>query len=171
MAKIQPIPSELKEIMSMPDHYILKLNTFGRCKEAHVRIALEGWPIERTCAAFGISSTWYRNRSLRFGYGWLEEHKKRQVEIDAADEKWNAWQAKVFTALGYKAVGDPTDESAYEVFGNRFYRSKLCKNKSIELFDDDGDVNDVDMSQITPTDLATFRDQFWVDWNQQQKNH
>lgn len=171
MAKTQPIPDELQVFMNMPEHYILKMNTFDRCKQAHCRIVLDGWPVERTCAAFEISSTWYRNRSLRFGAEWIAEWEEKSKIIDAEYVKWDAWEAKVFEALGYKAVGDCTDDSAYDVFGKRFYHSELFKTKSIKIFDDDGDIDDIDMSHITPADLATFRDQFWIDWNQQRNNH
>lgn len=44
-----------------------------KCQYIYTKTEHEGWPVERSCALFNISSVWYRNRVMRNRELWEAE--------------------------------------------------------------------------------------------------
>ena len=46
-----------------------------RAQYIYKKVKFEGWPVEKSCVLFEMSSTWYRNQVLRFAGEWNKEHQ------------------------------------------------------------------------------------------------
>lgn len=82
MVSQKPLPPAMKDLKD--DEKTLEMFIAWpiemRCQYIYGKTEHEGWPVERTCAMFKISSSWYRDRAMRFGDEWENEYQQIQEE-------------------------------------------------------------------------------------------
>ena len=92
MVTKKALPPDMKELKDNEDmlNIYLAWPIQMRCEFIHGKTEHEGWPVERTCAMFQISSTWYRDRVMRFGDEWENNYQHVQEE----NIKFNEFHAR-----------------------------------------------------------------------------
>lgn len=56
---------------------ITGMTTYEKAEAIYVKVRCLGWPLERTCIIFGISSNWYRHLEIKHAEQLKKYAKKR----------------------------------------------------------------------------------------------
>ena len=151
MAKPQSIPDELQAMLDKPNEIVLNMSTLNRCKDAYLKITYAGWPVEKTTAAYGLSSTWFRKVSVRNYPEWEAEQKEILK------------QRHMLGLVGFdydKESGSRDD--AWWVFLGILFSSPL--NAKVNVDDDEGIC---DYEDVTDADIMSLKPEFWLKWDAQ----
>lgn len=113
MASHNPLPQDMTELKDNKNELDIYLAwpIQMRCELIHRKTEHEGWPIERTCAMFQVSSSWYRDRAMRFGDEWENEYKRVQEE----DMKFNEFHIRATKIINLDFSNDANINRLYEI--------------------------------------------------------
>ena len=112
MAK-KTIPDDMKQTM---DNKILMSRYIDwpvvqRCRFIYNKVMHNGWPVDRSCALMDVSTTWYRNRAMRFSDLWDAEH---QETIDA-DQKYQKFLDRASKIMHVDFNHDANADRLYDI--------------------------------------------------------
>lgn len=115
----KPIPEDMKDYMNNESirETISSYTTMKRCMLAYKKINFSGWPTERTCALFDISTTWYRNRVMRYGAEWDAEF----VRVLNADRLYKEFIIRAGDIMHVDFENELNDLGLYDVIADGKY--------------------------------------------------
>ena len=113
MVSHNPLPQDMTELKDDKNELGIFLSwpIQMRCELIHRKTQHEGWPVERTCAMFQVSSTWYRDRAMRFGDEWENEYQSIQDE----NMKFNEFHERATKIMGFDFSTDANINRLHEI--------------------------------------------------------
>ena len=113
MVSHNPFPQDMTELKDDKNELGIFLSwpIQMRCELIHRKTQHEGWPVERTCAMFQVSSTWYRDRAMRFGDEWENEYQSIQDE----NMKFNEFHERATKIMGLDFSTDANINRLHEI--------------------------------------------------------
>ena len=156
MANPKIVPEELHKMLKNTPNYLLKWSTLLRCRQAYLNITYNGWPTEKTVAAFGLSTTWYHKLTIRNQNSWDLEHQAEE-EVDAKQKRD---MDRVLFLLGIKSDDEKLIEDAWDTFQDVLYTSPI--GKKVVVDDNEGSCS---YDHISDPEIISLKKDFLLKWN------